>query len=218
MRNKLIIMATTSVLACGVFYAPSSQAFNFVERTTNKTAPVKAIQVSAGIEQEAQTFVSIMAQRGIDFLANPNISMEQRRAEFKKLLKSNFDMRTLARFSMGRYWNMATDKQKKEYMSLFEKNVIDVYSKRFGDYQGQEFKVVSAREDGRADAIVSSFIDADGQKISIDWRVRKKKGQMRVIDIIVEGVSMATTQRSEFASIIQRGGGNVQVLLDHLKG
>ncbi|MEC7028100.1 MAG: ABC transporter substrate-binding protein, partial [Pseudomonadota bacterium] len=74
------------------------------------------------------------------------------------------------------------------------------------------------RADGEKDTIVTSFIIPDqGSEIQIDWRVRYKDGKYKVIDIIVEGVSMSVTQRSDFSSVIQRGGGNVQVLIDHLR-
>ena len=96
--------------------------------------------------------------------------------------------------------------------------IVSVYSRRFSDYNGQSLEVKSARPEGKYDVLVQSFIVPDnGQKIRLDWRVRPKKGRYKVVDVIVEGVSMALTQRSDFASVIQRGGGDVSVLLDHLK-
>ena len=63
----------------------------------------------------------------------------------------------------------------------------------------------------------SSIIPNGGSKIKVDWRVREKNGQMKVIDVVIEGVSMALTQRSDFSSVIQRGGGKIDVLLEHLR-
>lgn len=169
--------------------------------------------------EQSKAFIQKLADRGIGFLSNPDLSHEQRKAEFKKLLQDSFDMNAIGRFSLGRYWNVATDAERKKYLSLFERMIVEVYSRRFGEYKGEGFSVVSARGDGKSDAIVTSHIISDkGQKITLDWRVRQKGSSYKVIDISVEGVSMATTQRSEFASIIQRGGGQIQVLLDHLGG
>jgi len=118
-----------------------------------------------------------------------------------------------------RYWRTATAGEKKEYQALFEKMVVEVYSRRFGEYEGQVLEVRSSRKDSERDVTVQSFIVPDsGPEIQVDWRVRKKDGRYRVIDVVVEGVSMALTQRSEFASVIQRGGGQVSVLLEHLNG
>lgn len=181
-----------------------------------QTSSVVFVSAEQDVEQ-SKAFIQRLADRGIGFLSNPDLSHQQRKAEFKKLLQDSFDMKAIARFSLGRYWNVATEAERKQYFSLFERMIIEVYSRRFGEYNGEGFHVVSARGDGKSDAIVSTYILSDkGQKISLDWRVRQKGGSYKVIDIIVEGVSMATTQRSEFSSVIQRGGGQIQVLLDHL--
>ncbi len=215
MRNKYLILTSTLVLSTGVHF--HAYAFKSSDINVMKTSSVSVMHVSTEAAQ-AQSFIEKMAKQGIDFLANPDLTIEQRKNEFKSLLKNNFDMRAIGRFSMGRYWSQASEAQKNEYQNLFEKMVIEVYSRRFSDYQGQDFHVSSTSAAGN-DAIVHSFILPDsGPKIAVDWRVRNGSSGYKVIDIIVEGVSMATTQRSEFASIIQRGGGNVSVLIDHLRG
>src|SRR5690606_5730149 len=112
-----------------------------------------------------------------------------------------------------------TDAQRKEYMTLFRQMVVNVYSARFGEYKGQKFETRSFRALDDKDTLVTSFIvPLDGPEIQVDWRVRYKDGRYRIVDVIVEGVSMSVTQRSDFAAVIQRGGGDVQVLLAHLRG
>ena len=114
---------------------------------------------------------------------------------------------------------MATPAQQKEYLGLFRKMVVDVYTARFNDYKGQKFEAKSFRSISPTDTLVTSFIvPADGgQNVQVDWRVRYKGGTYKIVDVLVSGVSMSVTQRSDFASVIQRGGGNVSVLIDHLK-
>lgn len=167
----------------------------------------------------AQRFIESMAQRGIDFLGNSSLSAEQRKAEFRKLLKSSYDLKTIGRFALGTYWRSASPAQQAEYQRLFEKMVVNVYANRFGEYKGQKLEVRGARPDGTSDVIVTSFIVPanGGEDIQVDWRVRNKGAGNKVIDVIVAGVSMAQTQRSDFASVIQRGGGDVNVLLEHLR-
>ncbi len=156
---------------------------------------------------------------GISTLENKNMSEEKRQKKFSDLLHNNFDMKTIARFSLGKYWRTSTKPEQKEYLKLFEDMIVGVYSRRFSNYDGQKIEVTEARAEGKADIIVSSVIIPEtGSKIDVDWRVRKKKnGQLKVIDIIVEGVSMSMTQRSDFSSVIQRGGGKIEVLLAHLR-
>jgi len=167
---------------------------------------------------QAKDFVNHVAEEGIAFLSDQRFTHEQRVEEFKTLLSNNFDMRTIARFSLGRYWRGATDTQKAEYLDLFEQNILEVYSQRFTEYRNQVVDVRDARAEGKADVLVTSYITSeDSPDIKVDWRVRNKDGGYKIIDIMVEGVSMALTQRSDYSSVIQRGGGKVEVLLAHLR-
>jgi len=172
-----------------------------------------------GNEDVAIKFVQSTAEKGLTFLSKPSSTEVEKKAEFKKLLNQSFDMDTIAKFSLGRYWTLATPSQQKEYSSLFRHMIVNVYTQRFGDYKGQQFQVKSARPVGNGDVLVSSFITpTDGSDdIQVDWRVRNKDGTQKIVDVIVAGVSMTVTQRSDFSSVIQRGGGKVDVLIDYLK-
>ena len=185
--------------------------------------PASHIAVTAAAGQDsvaegAKNFIASMGDRGINFLGNESMSAEAKKAELRNLLNQSFDMNTIARFSLGTYWKSATPAQQQEYLKLFNNMIVKVYSKRFSDYKGQKFEVKSARKENDKDSIVTSFIvPADGPQVQVDWRVRNKGGAYRVVDIVVEGVSMSQTQRADFASVINRGGGNVDVLLNHLR-
>jgi phospholipid transport system substrate-binding protein len=170
------------------------------------------------LESGARSFIDTMAGRAITFLGNEKMPMDKKKAQFNQLLQESFDMDTIGRFTLGRYWRVSTKQQRDEYMRLFKTMVLNVYSNRFSDYTGQRFDVRGARQDGDKDAVVTSFIiPASGPEIQVDWRVRRKNGAYKIIDVIVEGVSMCVTQRSDFSAVIQRGGGDVQVLLAYLK-
>lgn len=202
----------------------SKQVFAFSFSDNLKAAFLSAYQeplvqtVAEGSGAEAKDFIDKMGKRAISFLGNDRMTQTQKEAEFRKLLKSNFDLRTIGRFVMGRNWKVASEAQRNEYQRLFEDLVVKVYAARFDEYQGQNFDVSSFRAAGKKDYLVTSYITSEtGPKVQVDWRVRKKDGRYRIIDIIIEGVSMSVTQRSDFASVIQRGGGDVEVLLAHLR-
>ena len=171
------------------------------------------------LEDGAKDFISNLTNEGINILKSTKNGEEGRMIKFQDLLKTNFDMKTIARFSLGRYWKTSSEAEKDEYLKLFEDMIVEVYSRRFNDYNGQVMEITSSRAMGKSDAIVKSILmPDDSPKVKVDWRVRKKKsGEYKVIDIIVEGVSMSLTQRSDFASVIQRGGGKTEVLLAHLR-
>lgn len=218
MSYKFLLLAGVTG---GLIMGLSAQAMAKSTINAHKAADAHNSIVHINAEQDVESskaFIQGLADRGIGFLSNPDLTLEQRKAEFKSLLQDSFDMKTIGRFALGRNWNAATDAERKEYLALFEAMIIEVYSRRFGDYKGEALQVTTARGDGKSDVIVNSqIVPANGQKIALDWRVRKSANSFKVIDIIVEGVSMATTQRSEFSSIIQRGGGQMEVLLEHLR-
>lgn len=177
-----------------------------------------AVNAQAPSQQKAQKFIDDMAGQAIQFLGNPNMSQDAKRQAFDKLLRESFDMDTIGRFALGRYYRTSSDAQRKEYMALFRTMIINVYSRRFSEYKGQKFVTRGARAEGERDVLVTSFIiPSTGPEVQVDWRVREKDGRYRIVDVIVEGVSMAVTQRSDFAAVIQRGGGDVNVLLNHLR-
>ncbi len=183
--------------------------------------PALSIQISVSEEQDtgALDFVKSTAEKGLTFLSDPNSTQEQKKSEFKKLLDRSFDLDTIGRFVLGKYWNSATPAQQKEYSALFRKMVVEVYAGRFGEYKGEKFEVKSARSISKKDSMVTSYIMpvSGGEPIQVDWRVRQDGSSYKIVDVLVSGVSMSVTQRSDFSSVIQRGGGDIAVLIDYLK-
>lgn len=167
----------------------------------------------------AKAFIQSVADRGIVFLSDKKGNLEAQKKSFRALLRDSFDLETIGRFALGKYWRVATPAQRAEYQRLFEKMVIDVYADRFSSYDGQVLVVSDAKAVGDNDVMVATqIVPKDGsEKINIDWRVRKGDAGFKVVDVVVEGVSMGVTQRSDFAAVIGRGDGNVSVLIDHLK-
>lgn len=210
----LLAGVSAAVLLC----TGQAQALDLRQPVVSEAIAVTAASGQDQVAEGAKNFIIGMGDRGINFLGDQKMSQEAKKAEFSNLLNDSFDMNTIGRFSIGNYWNKATPAQQKEYLNLFNKMIVKVYSKRFSDYKGQKFDVRTARKEGAKDSIVTSFIvPSDGPEVRVDWRVRNKGGAYKVVDIIVEGVSMSQTQRADFASVIQRGGGKVEALLAYLR-
>lgn len=218
MKRTLRTFCLSAAVAAIMAGAPAASAMTDI-RTDVQASSATLVTASANnVAEGAKNFIASMGDRGINFLGNPSMSDDAKKAEFRKLLNDSFDMNTIGRFSLGTYWKTATPAQQAEYQKLFNAMIVKVYSKRFSEYKGQSFEVKSARKENEKDSVVTSFIvPNDGPKVQVDWRVRNKGGSYRVVDVIVEGVSMSQTQRADFASVIQRGGGKVDVLLDHLR-
>ena len=142
-------------------------------------------------------------------------TQSQRVARFRDLLREDFDVPGIARFVLGRYWNTATEEQRAEFTKLFEDYIAVAYATRLAEYTGETFKVIGSRPEADG-AIVSSQIlrPAGAAPVKVDWRVT---GRNKISDVSVDGISMAVTQRSEFASVIQHSGGQLQGLIAMLR-
>ena len=155
----------------------------------------------------ASALIANLADQALAVLRRADLSLEQRETEFRRLLREGFDMNFIARFVLGKHWRELNAEQQAEYLDVFSEYVLQTYSRRLGGYAGQSFSVVGARPAGQQDVVVQTRIDQpSGPPILADWRVRAGGGAYRIVDVMVEGVSMAVTQRSEFGAVVQRGG------------
>ena len=162
-------------------------------------------------------FIRTVGQIAIKSLTNKEITQDQREEQFRKILNAQFEVKVLARFTLGRFWRRTSEKQQKEYTGLFEDFIVKAYASRFADYQGYNFVVGKVRNINERDNLVQSEVGlAYGRKIPIHWRVRNGK-EFKIVDVLVEGVSMAITQRDEFSSIINQSGGKIDGLLVALR-
>jgi len=212
-----IFTALTIILP--LCFAPAILHAKVFDLNNSRFSSSKTIFVSSQTDGlKAQQTIQKMGEQAITFLGDPSLSQDQKEKKFRQLLNKNFDMNTIGRFALGKNWRLANQAQKAEYLKLFKNLVVKVYSSRFKDYNGEGFDVVSYRDTGKKDVTVTSYIIPNsGSKVQVDWRVRNKEGNYQVVDVSIEGVSMSLTQRSDFSSVIQRGGGDIEVLLDHLR-
>ena len=165
-----------------------------------------------------QDFVQNMGDKAFASLSEEGLSQDQRTERFRGLLNEAFDLPRMARFTLGRYWRTATDEEKTEFIALFEKFVIQAYSNRFQDMSGQKLNVINAREVSASQALVLSEIEIPGKApVKINWRVRSKDDAHKIVDVLVQGISMSVTQRDEFASVIRKTGGKVDGLIKALR-
>ncbi|MFH1158696.1 MAG: ABC transporter substrate-binding protein [Pseudomonadota bacterium] len=163
-------------------------------------------------------FVQKLGDTALMSLTAKELSREMREDRVRKILRNNFDIQTIGQFAMGTYWRETTERQRKEYMVLFEDMIVQTYTTRFEDYSGQKLKITGETPSGNRDFLVfSQILQKDGPPVNLEWRVRSKDGKLKIIDVVVEGVSMSVTQRSDFSAVIQRGGGGIDALLISLR-
>lgn len=204
-------------IALLLLFVVASVAISVQARAESPKEAAKAVKLGKA-EQAAQSFIKNLSETALMSLTGEGITRDQREKRIREILNNNFDVKTIARFALGTHWRTITDVQKQEYLRLFENMIVVTYTSRFEDYSGQKLEVGNAVKAGKRDVLVSTRIVEDGAPpLNIDWRVRKRKAGLRIIDVVVEGISMGVTQRSDFSAVIQRGGESIDSLLEMLR-
>ncbi len=167
----------------------------------------------------AGKFIQSLANRSIAELTEDGLSTGERRKRFRVILNNEFAVKTIGRWVLGRYWRQATDAQRAEYLKLFENLLVVTYADRFADYKGEKLSVIKSMAKGKKDIVVFTKIRKpnDPKPVEIQWRVRAKEGKYIIIDVMVAGISMGQSQRSEFASVIRRNGGDLDLFLEDMR-
>ncbi len=167
---------------------------------------------------DAQKFISGLGGDAIGSLTGSSITQAERETRFRGLLETHFDMPGISKFVLGRYWKLASESQQTEFQKLFETLLVQSYAKTFAQYGGEKFQVTKSWTDGDGSVVVNTNVGRpNGDIIRLDWRVADQANTMRIIDLVVEGVSLRATHRSDFASAIQSNGGTIAGLLDVLR-
>ena len=167
---------------------------------------------------DAKKFIDSLSDQALGSLTGSSVAQAERETRFRNLLEAHFDMPGISKFVLGRYWKIATPPQQTEFQTLFETLLVQSYAKTFAQYGGDKFQVTKSMADSDGSVIVNSHVDRpNGDTIHLDWRVAAQGDAMRIVDLVIEGVSLRTTHRSDFASAIQSNGGTVDGLLTLLK-
>ena len=165
------------------------------------------------IAADANVFMNQLWGQTVEVLSKKAPPAE-RLVRFRQLFQADFDGPGIARFVLGRYWRSASEQEQQEYLKLFEDYVVFVYGARLSNFNGETFKVRGSRTDESGTIVSTDIISPKGDApIKVDWRLITDHGSFKINDVIIEGISMLVTQRSEFASVIQRHGGQVRELL-----
>jgi phospholipid transport system substrate-binding protein len=161
--------------------------------------------------------INNLGNRALEVLGK-NATPAQRVARFHELFRQDFDVPGIARFVLGRYWKTTTAEQQEEFVKLFEDYIAIVYSSQLAEYSGETLKVTGSRADPEGATVASEIIRPTGAPpVKVEWHLADQNGTYKIRDVSVDGISMAVTQRSEFASVIQRNGGQVQSLIAMLR-
>jgi len=166
-----------------------------------------------------ENFIQIIVDDAKKILVASN-SKEYKYEKLTELAKEKVDIKGIGLYTLGSYRKELSDAQKEEYAKLFEQYFLKSFTSRLTDYSDPKINVISSEKKNDKYTIVSSILLATNKKpeVNIQWRVYTKDPMNPLIrDLIIEGLSMARTQKEEFSSIIENNGGDINALFAKLK-
>ena len=168
---------------------------------------------------EPEKFVQTVVDQASLVLAK-TFTREQKMEKLKSIAEKTVDIKGIGYYSLGAHRNNLSDDQKNKYLDVFEKYFLKSFSSRLAEYTDPKIHVNFQKKLNEKYTMVSSVLSATEEKpeVKIDWRiVTKNPDQPLIIDVVIEGVSLAKVQKEEFNSIIQSNNGDINALFTSLK-
>ena len=176
-------------------------------------------QQSFSYSSDPKQFIQEIVDEAKKVLVDSN-TKEFKTKKLSEIALKTVDIKGVAYYSLGSYRKEFSDEQMKEYLTLFEKYFLKSFTSRLTDYSDPKIDVLSAEVLNPKYTIVKSLLLATDKKpeVNIEWRVYTKNPDKPLIrDLIIEGLSLARTQKEEFASVIETNNGDVSKLFITLK-
>ncbi|EME68120.1 ABC-type transport system [Paramagnetospirillum caucaseum] len=172
----------------------------------------------AAAEADPKVFVSQLAGTAMETMTAKGISDAERNQRFRTQFTTDVDLPEIGKFVLGRHWRAATPEQQQDFLKAFEEIVVLTWATRFKDYGGDLRHVVTNAATDGGGIVVESKVERDRQTpINLQWKLKKGEADLRVVDLVVEGASMAITYRNEYAAVIQANGGKIDGLLGAMR-
>jgi phospholipid transport system substrate-binding protein len=169
--------------------------------------------------EKSRQFIQDLGDRAIKSLTGRELSIQERRNRFEQMFVEDFDYERIGKFVLGRFRQGVLKEDMERYLKLFKSTIVSTYAARFGEYNHEKFKATSGKiSDGRGTSVIvsSQIIRPNDSKVMIEWHLYEDKEKfLKIYDVVVEGVSMALTQRSEFTGILQSKNG-IKGLIEEL--
>ncbi len=151
--------------------------------------------------------VETTARTALDILNNGDMPSKEKIDKLEKLFLSTVDYPTITRLVLGRNWRNLSEAQLDEFSEEFKRHLSTTYGRNLDNYTKLEIEVVGEREEPRGDRTVKTHIKRpNAEAVLVDYRMRNREDAWKIIDVIIEGVSMVSNFRSQFQEVISNGG------------
>lgn len=162
----------------------------------------------AATADEAKTYTNAIGEKVLEVMNDKSTPDAEKLVQLEALFVDVVDVDWVGRFVLGRHWRTASDEQKEAYRPAYRDFLIKHYTSRFAEYSGETFSIEQVEERRKDEFMVRMNIQrpAGQAPVVVDYMLRSAGKDFKVFDIVVEGVSLINTQRSEFGSLVERKG------------
>lgn len=167
----------------------------------------------------AEKFIKDTTAEGVEQIINADVSQAEKDKRFHKLLNNALDLDFIGQFVLGRNWKTANAQQRDQFITTYRDLNILNWSKRFNEFKGKNFVFKGTTPStSKGQIFVNSVVPMEqGEPAKVLWRVREKDGTYKIVDIVIEGVSIAQASRSEYTAFIKNNPGGLDALISDLK-
>jgi phospholipid transport system substrate-binding protein len=175
-----------------------------------------AVRAATESEAGARAVISETIGEVLAVLRDGSVPTEDRIRSIEQIVYGRFDLEVMSRLVLARNWKRFSETQKAQYVEEFKRYLTNSYGNRIERYDQQEVEIIGEREEPRGDVVVQTkILGGEFEGALVDYRLRKQGSDWRVIDVVIEGISMVSNYRDQFKSIVSSGG--PELLLEKLK-
>lgn len=179
---------------------------------------VLSINAHTSNYSDEEKFVSTFTEEAISILSNDTINDSEKTKAFTSLVMSSIDLSLISKFVLARSWKESSDDQKQRYLIAFKDYFVNSYANKLDQYSGEKIAIIDSEEAGKY-VIVNSNIVREGTdtlKINLKWRLLNRDGQIKIIDLNIEGISLIIAQREEFQSFLANNNYDLDKLIEKI--
>ena len=178
------------------------------------------IQISnASNHSPEEEFVKTFSEKAISILSNTEITEQEKSKEFTSIVMSSIDLNLISKFVLSKTWKNASDDQKERYLNAFKTYFVNSYANKLNQYSGEKVKIIGSEVKGKYTIVESNIIreGTDTLQINLKWRILNRDGDIKIIDLNIEGISLIIAQREEFQSFLLNNNSDLDQLITKLE-
>ena len=168
----------------------------------------------------ASAFLLAYSDKAIAELTAPGVDQSEKEKRFRRLLVEGFDLPSIGVFILGQYARSVSEEQRKAYLEAFQDAMTQRFLPLFSKHPNERLHIVRERiseADPNSTIVNAQITQPSAPPIKVDWRIRKRNGQYKILDITIEGASMAVTLRSDYTAVLARNNGRIEALTERLR-